>query len=477
MFAITIGLAMLMAAPLSVMAQVTEPAPGPDEPIYPDDPGYNYTDPYWYYWPEQGGFDYDDGVANGTYVDFLLNETTGTISDYTAKLVDYNYYYPMVYAEGDRNGGNGYGYGYGSIPEPTEYVVTFFDSIEFEDFTPNGHPGVFGQSMVFLGENVMMTFGDYEWSSIYFQFGEDNGTMRFEVPEGFEINKTPYYYALYDITDEEKMDIDYATGMEGSGSASAPAVDGMYEPDYWARWTYDQVYLRSGNVSCSIWVDRGTINVTGNTITVETYPGAYVSTSSWIEYAWQYQYTEPWFVEEAPEGDKGAIAGALESGLMAAVGYLFHGENAQYSDSRAMNDPSFKLEFQNVEQNRFQVRVQSEIKTGRIVTLNVNKGALEAESVRDLDVLLDGEKVKACSSMEELVDMQGGTKAGYYMVSGNSQNSVFVYVPHFSVHVITVGLAESIFGTVALPAIVAAVFIAVAVAMIVRRGKRNKDEL
>jgi hypothetical protein len=201
MFAITIGLAMLMAAPLSVMAQVTEPAPGPDEPIYPDDPGYNYTDPYWYYWPEQGGFDYDDGVANGTYVDFLLNETTGTISDYTAKLVDYNYYYPMVYAEGDRNGGNGYGYGYGSIPEPTEYVVTFFDSIEFEDFTPNGHPGVFGQSMVFLGENVMMTFGDYEWSSIYFQFGEDNGTMRFEVPEGFEINKTPYYYALYDITD------------------------------------------------------------------------------------------------------------------------------------------------------------------------------------------------------------------------------------------------------------------------------------
>ncbi len=476
MIAVIIGLAMLIAAPLSVMAQVSEPSPV-NGPEFPEEPGYNYTDPYWYYMPEQGGFDYANGFANGTYVDFYLNETTGTITDYTAKLVDYNYYYPMVYAEGGREGGNGYGYGYGSVPEPTEYVMTFFDSIVFEDFVPNGRPGVFGQSLVFLGENVMMTFSDYEWSSMYFQFGEDNGTMYFEVPEGFEINKTPYYYALYDITEEEKMDIDYATGMDGSGSASAPAYDGMEDAGYWNQWTYDQVYLRSGNVSCSIWVDRGTINVTGNVITIETYPGASVSTSSWIEYAWQYQHQEPWFIEEAPEDDKGAIAGAIENGQMAAVGYLFSGENAQYSDSRAMNDPSFKLEFKNVERNRFQVEVRSEIKAGRIVTLNVNKGALEASSARDLEVLLDGGKVKACSSMEELVDMQGGTKAGYYMVSGNSQNSIFVYVPHFSTHVISVGLADSILGTVVLPAVVAAVFIAVAVALVVRRGKRSKDEL
>ena len=145
MIAAMIGLAILIAAPLSVMAQLSEPSPV-DGPEYPEEPGYNYTDPYWYYWPEQGGFDYSDGIANGTYVDFMLDETAGTITDYTAKLVDYNYYYPMVYAEGDRDGG--YGYGYGSAPEPTEYVIKFFDSIEFEDFVPNGHPGAFGQSLV-----------------------------------------------------------------------------------------------------------------------------------------------------------------------------------------------------------------------------------------------------------------------------------------------------------------------------------------
>jgi hypothetical protein len=471
MFAITIGLAMLMAAPLSVMAQMTEPAPGPEEPIYPEDPGYNYTDPYWYYWPEPSGFNYTDGVANGTYVDFLLDEQTGTVTEYTNKLVDYNYYYPMVYSEGDREGG--YGYGYAEPPTPTEYTVKFFDKIEFDGFVANGKPGLFGQSLIFMGENVLMTFMDYEWSSMTFQFGEENGTVTFTVPDGIEITQTPDYYALYDISVDDKIGVDYDSGAEGSAPSYGYADEG-YGQGY---WSYDQVYLRSGNVSCSIWVDRGTVNITGNKITITTFPGAYVSTSSWIDYAWQYRYTEPWFIEEAPEGDKGAIAGAMESGLMAAVGYLFHGENAQYSDSRAMNDPSFKLEFQNVEQNRFQVRVESEIKTGRIVTLNVNKGALDASSVGDLKVLMDDQKIKACSSMEELVDLQGGTKAGYYMVSGNSQNTIFVYVPHFSVHVITVGLAESIFGTVTLPAIVAAAFIAVALVLVVRRGKRNNEEL
>jgi hypothetical protein len=476
MFAIIIGLAMLTAVPLSAMAQISEPAPMPDDPVYPDDPGYNYTDPYWYYWPEQGGFDYADGVANGTYVDFLLNETTGTITDYTAKLVDYNYYYPMLYAEMDRMGDNGYGYGYGSAPEPTEYVITFFESIVFDDFVANGRPGVFGQSLVFLGENVMMTFGDYEWSSMYFQFGDDNATTTIKVPDGIEITKTPYYYELYDIPEYEDIGVDYDYGFEG-GSAISPDygyADAGYGPWY---WSYDQVYLRDGNVSCSIWVDRGSINVTGNTIIIETFAGAYLSTSAWIEYAWQYRYNEPWFIEDASDGDRGAITGAMESGLMAAVGYLFMGEGGnQYSDSRAMNDPTFKMEFMNVEPNRFQVQVQSEIKSGRIVTVNVNKNALDAESVRDLKVLLDDKKIGGCGSMEELVDLQGGSKAGYYMVSGNSQNTIFVYVPSFSTHIITVGLADGLAGIV-VPTALALGFMAVVVGLVYRRGKRGKDEL
>lgn len=468
--AIMIVLAMLIAVPLSTIAQVMEPEPAPidDTMIAPGEP-INISDPYWYYWPEQGGFDYADGVANGTYVDFLLDESTGTISDYTSKLVDYNFYYPMMYYDGQREEAPGYGAGY--YPEPTEYIVKFFDSITFGDFVPNGHPGAFGQSLVFLGENEMMTFSDYQGGSMFFQFGKENGTMTFTVPDGVEITKTPHYYDLYEISEEEKIGIDYAT--DGGGSAANYDYDC---PECW-YWNYDEAYLKIGNITCSIWVDRGSIEILDNKIVVSTFPGAYVSTYSWIEYGWMYKYSEPWFLEGAPSDDKGAITGAIESGLMAAVGYLFMGDGGNhYNDSQTLNDPSFKLEFMNVEQNRFQVEVKSEIKAGRIVTLNVNKQALNAESQKDIKVLLDDEKIKACGSMEELVDLQGGTKAGYYMVSGNEQSTIFVYVPHFSTHVITVGLADSV-PTVLIPVLFAIGFVAVVAALIVMRGKKNRDEL
>ena len=118
-------------------------------------------------------------------------------------------------------------------------------------------------------------------------------------------------------------------------------------------------------------------------------------------------------MEGAPEDDRSTVANAIENGQMAAVGYLYAGDGGDhYSDSRALNDPSFKLEFKNVEQNRFQVQVQSDIKSGRIVALNVNKNALNAESAKDLRVLLDDQKIKACASMDDLVGMQGGDRAG-----------------------------------------------------------------
>jgi hypothetical protein len=79
--------------------------------------------------------------------------------------------------------------------------------------------------------------------------------------------------------------------------------------------------------------------------------------------------------------------------------------------------------------------------------------------------------------MEELVDMQGGTEAGYYMVSGTSQNTIFVYVPHFSTHIITVGLNTSQIVNILLPGAIAIGFIAVAVGLVYMRGKKNKDEI
>lgn len=466
-----IGLAFLMAAPLSVIGQVTEP-----EPVDPIDD--DYYDPYWYYLPEPSGFNYTDGVANGTYVDFVLDEATGTISDYTSTLTDYNYFYPMVYYSEDREDGTDAGY-YppDEYQEPTQYTVEFFETIAFEDFVPNGHPMILGESFVYMGENFMATFSDYEYSSLYFQFGELDGTMTLTVPDGIEISEYPAYYELYDIEPGNITAVDYS-GIDVSGDVSYDEYYEYVDP-YW-DYQWDEVYLKAGNITCSIWVDDGTLEIDGNQIIIHTNPGAYVSAYSWIEYGWTYEYTEPWYEDMSSEDDKGALEGAIETGLVAAIGYLYmNGEGAQeYSDSNTMNDPSFQLEFMNVEQNRFEVMVDSEIETGRIVTLNVNKDALDADDIQQLRVMLDNEEITACGSMEELVDLQDGPDAGYYMVSGNSQNTIFVYVPHFSTHIISVGLAEAI-GSVNLvvPGIIAAAFIAVAIGLVAYRGKRNKDEL
>ena len=464
--AMALCLAMMSVAPMGALAQsvptddgqVSEPRP--EEVLVTE-----YVEPYWYYWPEEGGFDYSDGIADGTYVDFGLDEATGAITDYTMTVVEYNYFYPMVYYEDGRMGGGDEGYFPPDYnPEPIEHTLDLFESVTFDGFTPNGSPGVFGQSLVFLGENVMMTFTDY------LQFGEENGTVVFTVPEGADISQTPAYYELYGIDDVDAEGYGYAD----SDSAYAPGGQG-YMPWY-AEW--DEMYISTGNITTMLWVSYGTAEVSGNTITVHTYPGASISTSSWIEYGWEYEYQEPWFEDMPSEGDKGALESAMENGLMAAVGYLFMGDGGtQYDDARALNDPSFQLEFMNVEQDRFQVQVDSDIETGRIVTLNVNKDALDAGDIHDIEVLLDNEDVKACGSIEDLVDLQGGAEAGYYMVSGESQNTIFVYVPHFSTHIITVGLADSLMGGILLPGLLAVGFIATIVALAVIRQRRNRDEL
>jgi major membrane immunogen (membrane-anchored lipoprotein) len=486
---IIIGLAMLTAAPLGAIAQETGSGvgePAPIEPAPPIDDPWNYTDPYWYYWPVMGGFEYSGGVANGTYVDFILDESTGEITEYVSTIVDYNYFYPMVFADGRVNGDDAGGNGatYEWAKGPTTYVVNWFDSITIDGFAPNGSPFVFRESLVFVGGNVMATLTDYEYASISYQFGEGNSTLTFTVPDGIEISESPRYYEMYsvepvNITDSayDDMSVDYG-GAVGSEDGLIVVPN---DPDY-RPWEYqwDEAYLTMGNLSCSIWVDRGSVDIVDRQIIIHTYPGASVSTSSWIDYGWTYQYAyeEPWFEDIPSEDDKGAVEQAMEDGLMAAVGYLFQDEaGAQYDDAKRMNDPTFQLEFMNVEQNRFQVQVDSDIEQGRIVTLNVNKDALQADDINQIKVLLDNEDCVACDSMEELVDMQGGAEAGYYMVSGNSQNTVFVYVPHFSTHVITVELADFLGGGLLVPGLLAAAFIAAAVGLVAMRAKRNKDDL
>jgi hypothetical protein len=484
--AFALALVMMTAIPIGVLAQ--EDAVGQSEEVLAE-PAY--------YAPEQSGFSYSEGVANGTYLDFNVDEETGIISDFTVTMIDYNYYYPMIYyEEANRLGGDARPEELGNDtqpalpPEPTVTVVKFFDSIEIEGFVPNGHPAVFGQSFYFMGENALMSFYDYSGGS--YQFGEENATVTMKVSDGLGISETPYYWDLYaageNQTDAWKtweqdtstdngqtpvplpVDENVALGASGDGSGETD----MY---YYAAW--DEVWLRTNNTICSISVSPGEIemdNATG-TLTVTAYSGAYLSFLSWTEMpAYEYSSPEPW-MNDLGTDDKGLIETAIEGGLFAAAGYLFVGEGGeQYSDSDIYNDPTFTLEFQTVTENDIQVQVQSEIQEGRIVSLNLNKGALNASNEKDLKVLLDGSDIKRCDSIEELTEMQGGTEAGYYIVLGDVQNTVFVYVPHFSTHTINVQSIAGLLPNMLIPGLLAFIVIAAAVALVIMRGRKKSDD-
>lgn len=485
---IMVSLAMLTAIPLGVMAQEID-----NDTVTSSDPDMAY-DPY-FFWPEPGGFNYSNGTADGTYVDFELDEATGTVSDYTVKFIDYNYLYPMVYYD-DIDGMPGYEEPT-EIPEPEEKIFTLFDSIEVENFVANGHPANFGERFIFLGENVMMDFYDWEYSGASYQFGTENGTMTIKVADGLEISENPYYWDLYDWDQEgldewedweegereniEPMPIDGDFNFsEDDGMAGGIAVDDTVMPEDPYFWNWEEVWLTGDNFTCSIWVDRGTIDINeaSNTLTINTYKNAWVSFSAWLDMPYMYDYIEePWF-DDLEYDDRGLVETAVEEGLLAAVGYLMVDEESgqDWSDADTFNDPSFQMEFTNIEDNSFDVEVESYIQEGRIVSINVNEDALDAQDISDLLVFMDDEKIIACDSLEELTEMQDGTEAGYFAVFGETQTTIFVYVPHFSAHTITVqGIIGSI-PNIIVPGVLAIAFIAVAIVAVVHRGKKSQDE-
>ncbi len=492
-----IVLVMLTAIPMGVYAQESDSSvsPGDDVGVGIDPIPEPYIDPY--YWWTPSGFDYSNGTANGTYVDFELDEATGIVSDYTVTMVRYDYNYPMLdydlKYDDDEEGGiiePDYDY-YPSMPEPEEFTVKFFDSIEIENFVPNGHPGIFGETLTFLGEDIMMTFSDYDWSMASFMVGDSNQTIVLNVADGLNISEQPYWYDMYELDDMEYEEIivdEYREEWEDTEPLSDDEMDGgilisgedaspLYMDPYMEMWLWDEVYISDDDTMCSIWVDNGVVSIDGDTITITVNEGGNIGISTWIEEPFYYDpYMLDWAEDDAYYDMDIDMDSMIEEGLLAAVGYLFVDDKGEeYTDASTYNDPSFRMEFTDINEDGFEVEVESKIEEGRIVSINLNDGALDATA--DILVMLDFEhEIPEYDSIEDLAELVGGTEAGYYMVFGEEQSILFVYVPHFSLHTISV---QSILGSdvnLLVPGMMAVAFIALAAVLVVTRNKRNKDE-
>lgn len=433
-----------------------------------DEENGNKAIPLWdYWWSTPGHFDYNDGKAFGYHMSFEVNEGNGMVTNYTVTLSTFDLFNPRLteceVAYIDRNGE--------IITEPIylEYNLTFenvtvFDSIEVEGFSPVGYPGTFADLFVFQGENALIMFYDTDWSQGYYASGDVENTIIFKVAEGSEILQYPYYW--YDVWgyDEKKWE-----------------EDPDYIPDDFYLQPYSEIWIESNNATTTIWINEGNATIDNNTITVQLKANGYLNINTWSNMPFFPTLEEVWYYEPDLKEEMELIERGREEGFIAGEGWYFEIEGYQEQVGNNFNfnfygDPTFNMDLIKIGDERFDVLVDSQIPEGRIVTINLNKDALDAESIDNLLVKLDGNEIEHTATLEELMELVGSSKAKYFALFSEEGTTVFVYVPHFSTHTITL---ESILGTsidILVPAVLALVVIAVAASVILMRGRKDKDE-
>ena len=446
------------------------------------------------WWPASGHFNYTEGMAVGRNLNFEMDETTGTVKNYTVAVSTLDVVYPiLVYEESYYMDENGEMIIREEFPEFnwTFENVTIFDSIEINGFTPVGHPGTFVDLFVFQGENALMIFHDRDWNQGYYASGDMNNTITFEVAEGLEIWEFPYDWYDDWYYEEDKWDDDERDeGDRDEDERDEDDPDDEHDEDDWDDYPrepiwdrfWTEVWIESENTTTTIVINGGDATIENSTITITLDANCYLEISTWVQIPFFPLIDDLWY--DAPEFDEEmeTLERAKEDGDIAGEGWYYGGEQDKGVDNSnyySYEDPTFDMQFNYIGDEGIEIQVDSEIPEGRIVMVNLDDTALKAYSMDDLRVKLDGTPIRQTATLEELTEQVGGTKAMFYALFSESGTTVFVYVPHFSTHTITIESVLGGLGTAAnilVPTVLAAVFIAVAALVILLRGKKGQSE-
>jgi hypothetical protein len=427
-----------------------------------------------------GRFLYTTGSAQGSSVHFTIDETTGTVTDYTMRLTWYPQYYtpyePFIPPKTDNTTISEENPSVvddtASEPEtPSSKNTTIFTSITVDSFSPLGVPAAYYNFLSFQGNNVLMMFYDQEGGGTHYYAGQKNVTITFTVPEDANITLDPYNSLLRD----EKLD-----------DQGLPEESMMW---YTIQFSIDDVVT-------SITTMNGMVSSEGQTITITLDAYEYLDIYSWIQYPVPEVVNDFWYSDLNIEPEKDIIEEAKNNGIIPAEGWCIDESsesiqvptvNTQTSQTGSVvsnyytyNDPSFNMEINTAEKNAVDVIVNSEIPTGRIVIINIEKNVLETTSLQDLLVSIDNMEITQVDTLEALMNKveTKDTTGTYYALMGEQLMTVFVYVPHFSTHTISIKtLTSSIAGvsSVLLPIVLSALFLLIIIAGILYQRQR-KDE-
>jgi hypothetical protein len=439
----------------------------------------------WY--PTTGRFTYTNGNAIGAYVNFAIDENTGTLSDYTVTLTLYPqiWYSPMdskqPYPGEEINSGN-----------ITFKNKTIFSSIQINDFEPQAAPNTFENYLIFQGMHTFMKCVDQDGGNIHIGSSDHNTIITFEVPAGFNITQlSDTIYATPIPLKNEQI------GENGTISIpDQPTIPPESEPSPWQT-----IWIKSDNTTTSINSYNGTITMDGQTITIELSPYAYLDVYTYVEYPAPPVVNDFWYNDLNITTGQSTIEDAKRNGIISAEGWVTNEptqppsaataptdnwEQVKLANTASNNyytydDPSFQMTFNKIDSTGVDVVVDSQISTGRIVIINVDKEVLQTTSVKDLLVSFDSTTITPTDTLESLMEkvQNKDTTASYYTLSGEKLTTLFVYVPHFSTHTISIKSLTSGIAAVSnvlLPIILSVLFICLVIGGIIIQKRKQRDD-
>ena len=436
----------------------------------------------WY--PTMGRINYNDGNAKGTFVHFTIDENTGTIYDYTVKLTFYPQVWYSPYSSREPYSDNGI----------TSDTITYqdnkiFNSIKINGFEPAATPNSFADFLVFQGKNTFMRFFDQEGGSIYYASSDKNTKITFGVPDGSEITQytDDIYYGIPAI--DEKAG-------EGSNTViSEQPIDSKIMSSPWQT-----VWIKSDNTTTTISSYNGTVTINGQMIEVELSPYGYLDIYTYVEYPTPPVVNDFWYDDLNITLEQMIIEDAKRNGTISAEGWVTNEptmvpsaaeqstdwEQVKIANTASNNyytydDPTFEMTFNNIDKSGVDVVVNSQIPNGRIIIINVDKEVIQNTSIEKLLVSIDDSKISQVIALEDLMEKveYQDAEGAYYALSGEQLITVFVYVPHFSTHTISIkSLASGIavVSNVILPIILSILFICLFIGGIIIKKRKQQDD-
>jgi len=329
---------------------------------------------------------------------------------------------------------------------------------------------------------------DQEGGSLHYASSDHTSTITFEVPDGFNITQLSDIYSTPTPLKDEK------TTENGSVATPDQPTPPESVPSPWQT-----IWIKSDNTTTSINSYNGTVIIDRHTLEIELSAYGYLDIYTYVEYPAPPVMNDFWYNDLNITQGHSVIEDAKNNGTITAEGWYTKSDlqpPAAAVSNQASNeirqgdvtsnyytydDPTFKMTFNNVNKSGVDVVVNSQIPNGRIVIINVDKELLQTTSVEKLLVSFDNTTMNPTDTLETLMEkvQNKDISPSYYVLSGEKLTTVFVYVPHFSTHTISIksltpGIAAV--SNIILPLILSALFICLSTGGIILQKRKQRDD-